>query len=176
MLFSFFYRRPKKTLSAKRVAEVYEQRGILVLRRCRLLLRDDGLAEDALQEVFERLAVYGAEFEHREIPVSWLLRTAENCCFERLKKSRREPLVESEAASKLSWPSGQISIEAREVVTHFFYGLDTKLMQVALLYYVDGLPQERIAEQLNLSRRTVGKKIAKLRRRATRLKEKIEKN
>lgn len=176
MIFSILTRKPRKTLSPKRVGEVYEQKGIAVLRRCQLILRDDALAEDALQDVFESLARYGAEFEDREVPLAWLYRTAERCCFAKFNKKKKEPVPMREGSTyEPSSNNMLLSTEAVEIIDRFFYGLDPKLKQVALLYYVDGLTQERIAEQLNWSRRTVGTKIGKLRKRAERLRNEIEK-
>ena len=46
-------------LNNAEVADVYRQYGHLLLRRCRLITRDDALAEDALQEAFVRVMRYG---------------------------------------------------------------------------------------------------------------------
>ncbi len=56
--------------------------------------------------------------------------------------------------------------EAREVVLALLSRFDPKVQQVAVLYYLDELPQEEIARELGWSRRTVGKKLARLRKRA----------
>ena len=156
-------------LSRREVAEVYRRTGALVLRRCRLLLRD-GDAEDALQEVFIRLMRYGRFAGADQVPLAWLYRTAERCCFDRMRKRVREPAgLSPEMLDSLAIPGGGPRAEARELLTRFFHRLDDKLKQVALLHFVDGLPQERIALQLGWSRRTVGKKLEVLRQRAARL-------
>lgn len=166
MLLSIFFRQPAETLSRERLAEFYQRMGVLVLRRCRLILRDDFAAQDAQQETFVRLAIYGAEFEKRTLPLSWLYRTAERCCFEMLNKKKREPLVDAEKGSTAPPLEGGYSAgESAEIIHQFFKGMDFKLAQTAVLYYVDGLSQEAIAEELGWSRRTVGKKIALLRER-----------
>lgn len=74
-------------------------------------------------------------------------------------------------ADTISFPSGQKKLEAADIVEKYFRRLEPRLQQVALLHYVDGLTQEQIAEQLQWSRRTVGKKITALHRSAERLAE-----
>ena len=153
----------------KEVAELYRRTGALVLRRCRLLLHNTE-AEDAMQEVYIRLMRYGSFDNATQVPLAWLYRTAERCCFDRMRKRNREPVgLSPEMLEALALPGGGLQAEARELLTRFFSRLDDKLKQVALLHYLDGLPQERIAEQLGWSRRTVGKKLDRLRKRAKRL-------
>ena len=157
-------------VSREQVAELYRRCGALVLRRCRLILGGEAEAEDALQEVFIRLMHYGASVREGTVPLSWLYRTAERCCFDRMKKSRREPLGASqELFDALAVSEGDERREAAEMIARFFHRLKPKLKQVALLHYVDGLTQERIALELGWSRRTVGKKLNQLRQRAGRL-------
>src|SRR5258708_12668963 len=75
------------------VAEAYRQYGHLVLRRCRRILRGDGGAEDALQEVFVRLWRYGEAFAAAESKVLWLYRVADRCCFDHLSSRRARAWV-----------------------------------------------------------------------------------
>ena len=152
-------------ISSETVRRAYEAKGLLVLRRCRLILRNEVAAEDALQEVFIRLLRYGGTVQNDDVPLSWLYRTAERTCFELLKRNKREPLPDT-AAVELSFLTADpaLASEAREVLEKFFYRLDDKLKQVAILHYVDGLSQERIGEALGWSRRTVYKKLVKIRR------------
>jgi len=165
------------------LAELYRQKGVLVFRRCKLILRDDAAAEDVMQEVFVRVWKYRDSLAEGPVPLSWLYRTAERCCFDRLKSKRREHLgtaqdiadtaqsAESEGADE-TVPVASHS--ERDLAMRFFDIMDPKLKQLALLYYVDQLTQEQIAEQLSWSRRTVGKKIKRLRERAERLSRRSE--
>ncbi|NMB76464.1 MAG: sigma-70 family RNA polymerase sigma factor [Myxococcales bacterium] len=162
---------PRPPLDEAAIAELYRRCGALVLRRCRLLLRDPAEAEDALQEVFMRLLRYGASLEGERVPLSWLYRTAERCCFDRLRRRRREEPVDEAALAREPTPIDEaLGSEAREVLGRFFHRLPDKLKRLALLHYLDGLPQERIAVELGWSRRTVGKKLRALAERAVRWK------
>ena len=152
------------------MAALYERTGHLVLRRCRFVLGDAAEAEDVMQEVYIRALRYGGSFRGRTVPLSWLYRTAERCCFDRLRKRSREPLRDEDDLALLPLPvDTRADREAADLVLRFFHALSPRLMQVALLTYVDGLPQREVAAQLGWSRRTVGKKLKKLRERAARL-------
>ena len=123
-----------------------------------------------MQEVFIRAWKYRSSLPEGPIPLAWFYRTAERCCFDRMKKRNREPVGgQDDIAVTFEIPAGQANHEDADLVRRYFYRLEPKLQQVALLHYLDGLPQERIAEQLGWSRRTVGKKIKILRERAARL-------
>ncbi|MCA9565532.1 MAG: sigma-70 family RNA polymerase sigma factor [Myxococcales bacterium] len=150
------------------VAELYERTGGLVLRRCRRILRDPSEAEDAMQEVYLRVLKYGSSVEG-EINLSWLYRTAERCCFDRLKKRSKNPVHEDDDFPDVPFPGLGDRAEAGQFVKQFFHGLDEKLQQLALLYYVDELSQEEAAQALGWSRRTVGKKLDLLKEKAERL-------
>lgn len=168
---AFSIRPSRPTLNEAALAELYRRCGALVLRRCRLLLRDPAEAEDVLQEVFVRLLKYGASLEGEQVPLSWLYRTAERCCFDRLRRRRREEPADGAALEREPAPLDQaLSAEAREMLGRFLQRLPEKLQRLALLHYLDGLPQERIAEEIGWSRRTVGKKLKALAGRAARWK------
>jgi RNA polymerase sigma-70 factor (ECF subfamily) len=156
--------------SQEEIAELYRRTGALVLRRCRLILKDDTAAEDALQDVFVRVIRYGRGVRKRDIPLSWLYRTAERCCFDRLRADQRSPLADWRLVAELPAVFDErAQMESSEKVLNYLYRMKPKLQQLAMLYYVDGLSQERIASELKWSRRTVGKKLKKLQEIAERL-------
>ena len=151
----------------RRLEELYRCYGHLVLLRCRTILHDDSEAEDVMHDVFERAIVYGDSLARAESGLLWLYRVAERCCFDRLKKRRRQVLITPDALAQVSRDGlSQSAAEAREVIAALLGSFEPKVQQVALLYYVDGLRQEEIAQQLGWSRRTVIKKLALLRREA----------
>ena len=150
--------------------DLYTRYGHLVFLRCRSILREEAEAKDALQDVFVRAMRYQRSLDRAECPLGWLYRTAERCCFDRLRKRRREVVVEPEALARVARDGlPHDAAEAREVVLSFLERFDPKVQQVAVLHYLDGLPQEEIATQLGWSRRTVGKKLDLLRLRAAAL-------
>ena len=162
-------------MARESVEETYRRTGSLVLNRCRLLLGDTARAEDAMQEVYIRLLKYGDSLREEKVPLSWLYRTSERVCFDRMRKLKREPAMDPvDLEGMLPVGDGTERQEAARVIGQFFHKLDPKLMQLALLHYFDGLPQERIAAELNWSRRTVGKKLKQLKERAERLARRVQ--
>lgn len=154
------------------IAALYERYGYLVARRCRLILRDDGLAEDAVQETFVRVLRYGGSLAGAESPLRWLYRTADRCCFDLLAR-RREVAVRGAGRDGAggpdpepgsAHPSGRL--EARDAVLALLRRLGARDRTIAVLAFVDGLPQERIAAEIGTSRVTVNKRLGRIRRRA----------
>ena len=155
------------------LAALYVRTGHLVLGRCRLILRDAAEAEDVLHEVFVRVMRYGDTVQHAEIPLSWLYRIAERCCFDRFNKRKQQGLSLDESIhSPDTDPDPDRAAEARAMLELYFARLDPRMRKLALLHYVDGLTQERIADQLGWSRRTVGKKLTQLKKWAEKLRRK----
>lgn len=149
------------------LADLYRQYGHLVYLRSLSILREESAAKDVLQDVFVRALRYQHSLARSDCPLRWLYRTSERCCFDRLKKDKREvpvgPALISQVAQEGLPNAGG---EAREIVMAFLGRFSPKVQQVAVLHYLDGLPQEEIASQLGWSRRTVGKKLAHVRQRA----------
>jgi RNA polymerase sigma-70 factor (ECF subfamily) len=159
-----------RRLSSKELGEVYRQKGVLVLRRCKTILHEKAEAEDVLQEVFIRLMRYGQFEKAEEVPLAWLYRTAERCCFDRIKKIMREPAgISEEKLDSLEVPGVEARHQASEMIVRFLHKLDDKMKTVALMHYLDGMTQEQIAAELGWSRRTVGTKIKFLKKRAAKL-------
>ena len=149
----------------------YETYAALMLRRCRLITRDPNLADDAFQEAYMSLIRYGSDFRKIESKLRWLYTLCDRACFETLKKRRNvdrdnyvlDVLDESEDIG--------IRLEHRQSVTHFWNDLDEQERQIAVLKYVDGLNQHKIAEIVELPRATISKKISAINEKAKALSE-----
>ena len=164
---------------SKSLSDLYERTGALVFNRCRIILRDDAEAEDAMQEVFLRIIKYKNHINENEITLAWLFRTAERCCFDRLKKQKRTKLLESAEIAQMVdiCSDGNIAAQndSKRIVLKYLGELPPKLAQLALMYFIDELPQDEIGKQLGWSRRTIGKKLKKLREKADRMARNVEK-
>jgi RNA polymerase sigma-70 factor (ECF subfamily) len=157
-------------LSEEQVVAAYQQYGHLVLRRCRFILRDEHLAEDALHEVFVKVMKYGDSLLDADAPVRWLYRVAERVCFDLLSKRPTKPeaeLTEALAVSDRSSPASEFS--DRELLTKFLDRFDDKTKHLVLLYHLDGYSQDQIAEETGWSRQTVNKKLARVQKKAASL-------
>jgi RNA polymerase sigma-70 factor (ECF subfamily) len=147
------------------VARLYRDYGYVVFRRCVVYLGDPSAAQDAVQEVFVRALRAAADFRGDANPRTWLGRIADHLCVDLLRRRRRNPVL-SEAS-----PDEERAIEAvvgdddREsllTVRRLLQGLDPDSQRLAVLYYVDELTQEELAQELGLSRRTIGKRLQQL--------------
>ncbi|HEY4015564.1 MAG TPA: sigma-70 family RNA polymerase sigma factor [Polyangiaceae bacterium] len=153
-------------LTPTEVSRLYERYGFLLLRRCRTILRDSSAAEDALQQVFEKLLRNGAGIRDADQPLRWLYRVADRCCFDLLRRRRRSPEspMDVEAATSPAHPA--IDVEARNAVMALLATLDVDEQRMAVLLFVDGMSQGEIAAELGVSRVTVNKRVQALRARA----------
>jgi len=155
----------QRRLSRDALAALYRRTGALVFRRCRLILREATAAEDVMQDVYLRLMKYGNFSEEKEISLSYLYRMAERCSFDYLKNSRKEIPMEphSELFTLLQEKNCSLThIEASLFLKFFYQKCTPELQKLFLLYYLDDYTQEKIAEELGSTRRTIGKRLKKL--------------
>lgn len=155
-------------LTKAELSDVYRRYGYALHRRCRLLLRDETLADDVLQEVFVKLLRSGAAFRGADHPLRWLHRVADRACFDQLRRAkhlrRADPIEDS---PDLVAPPG-VDHEARSAALRVLAKLDAEEQGLAVMAYVDGLTQNEIARELGISQPAVYKRLAHLRERASR--------
>jgi RNA polymerase sigma factor (sigma-70 family) len=147
------------------LSELYEKHAPAVFARCRYLLRDDEGAKDALQEVFVRVLRALPEFRAASSPLTWILRIATHHCLNLLraeKASWREELRHIAAARVV----GREGPDRRELVRSLLASAPPEAQEVAVLYYVDELTQQEIADVTHLSRPTVRKRLRQFLRSA----------
>ncbi|MCP4601734.1 MAG: hypothetical protein GY847_14665 [Proteobacteria bacterium] len=96
------------------------------------MLKDEAAAEDVFQEVFVRVMRHWSWKSEKEIPLSWLYRTAERCCFDRIRKYKREPIYNPEhPIESLVVLNGEDQSESTLMLTRFFSKLKPKLKQLS---------------------------------------------
>jgi RNA polymerase sigma-70 factor (ECF subfamily) len=138
----------------------------MVLRRCRRLLKDEAAALDALQDVFARLM----EKDHTslEFPSSFLYTMATRICIDRIRSARSQPVKEAEGILEEIAASGDLEARmfAGRILDRLFRREEGNTRVIAVLYYVDGLSYEEVAEQVGLSASAVRKRLERLRSRS----------
>jgi RNA polymerase sigma-70 factor (ECF subfamily) len=150
-----------RSLGSEEVSALYAKYGFFLRRRCRTILRDDALADDALQEAFVKVMRGGASIREADDPLRWLYRVVDRCCIDALRKRRRTIDTPSEQEGLGAHPG--IAIELRDAVLRLLGTFDEEQMRIALLLVVDGLTQGEIAAEVGVSRVTVNKKIQAIR-------------
>ncbi len=152
-------------LTNAEVADVYRQYGFLLRRRCRIILKDDALADDALQEVFVRVMRFGKQLQHTDRPLGWLYRVADRCCFDQLRKRKRRAEVH-EPSPEHAGAHPAARLEVRDAVLSFLQTLNDVDRRMTVLAFVDGMSQGEIATELDCSRQTINKRLNRVRDRA----------
>jgi RNA polymerase sigma factor (sigma-70 family) len=157
-------------LSNREVADLHRRYGFFLRRRCRLLLRDPVLADDAFQESFVKLMRAGGPVRTAEQPLRWMYQVVDRTCFDLLRKSkhtRRSSPIEELGDELPAHPD--VDPELRHAAIELLDALDVEDQRIAVLAFVDGMSQQEIADELKYSRMTIIKRITRLKERAQRI-------
>ena len=150
-------------LTANEVSEVYRRYGPLLERRCRLLLRDDVLAEDALHELYATLLRRGDGLRDATSPYRWLCRAVERSSLDLLRRRKRvrEALTIDDVDALGAAPG--VDADERRAVLEALEALLPEQQVLAIMLFVDGMTQSEAADELGVSRVTVNKRAQELR-------------
>jgi RNA polymerase sigma-70 factor (ECF subfamily) len=146
------------------VAKLYADYGYVLFRRCYAFLGNSAAAHDAVQEVFVRALSHAQAFRGDASPRTWLCRIADHLCVDLLRRRNRSPVRlhlddgEPDLASHVRSDDGDTLVLARRLLEQ----LGPESQRLAVLYYVDELTQDQLAQELGVSRRTVGKRLQAL--------------
>ncbi len=177
MIAILLHRRKKNTrLGAATIEELHGKYGALIYDICFRMLGNSSDAEDSVQETFMNAHRSLESFRYGETHLPWLCRIATNVCLKAIHKKNRDPTVCFDTLLDTEWEESDPvrKIHARRVLRAFFDDLDERNQQILLAKYLTGMKQEKIAESLHVSRRTVVKRLAAIRRRAHSMLEEVE--
>lgn len=140
---------------------LYVKYGSAVHSRCRFLLRDSSLAEDAMQDVFARAMVNEAGFRNEASPLTWLMKIATHHCLNVIRAAGAQwkdeyatlQVVRGEATG------GVHEFEARDLVRKSLSRFDVETQQAVVHYWVDDLTLEEVAAMLERSVPTIRKRL-----------------
>lgn len=150
-------------LTADEVSEVYRRYGPLLERRCRLLLRDDALAADALHELCTTLLRRGEPLRGAASPYRWLCSAATHASLDLLRRRKRvRDALPIDDVDTLGAAPG-VDPEARIEVLRALEALLPDQQTLAIMLFVDGMTQSEAADELGVSRVTVNKRAQELR-------------
>jgi RNA polymerase sigma-70 factor, ECF subfamily len=141
--------------------DAYRQWGGQIYRRCLKLLGDKAAAEDATQEVFVRLMRHAGRLSPGGGYLAWIYRVATNYCLNALRDGARLEVRDPEQLPDVGSDAVSGSFAARELTTRILRRFDEETRTIAVLSLVDGMSRDEVAEVMNLSRKTVGKKLAR---------------
>jgi len=138
---------------AQTTSSLYRRYGPAIYARCRRLLRDDSLAEDATQEVFVRVLKH-IEKAGPDDALKWIYRLSTNWCLNALRDRARQAQPVAQVPD-VAGPSPEPDWNDKATSLTLVLRAPEKLRPFALLHYVDGLEHQQIADTLSVSRRTV---------------------
>jgi RNA polymerase sigma factor (sigma-70 family) len=124
-------------------------------------MRDDGLAEDALQELLAVLLRRGESLRDAQSPYRWLCRAADRTCLDLLRRGKRvRDALTRDGLDTLDplGPAPGIDAEARFAALQSLNQLDEDQQTLAIMLFIDGLSQGEAAQELGVSRVTVNKR------------------
>ncbi len=142
------------------VAELYKRHAPALQRRCASIVGNPEEARDLVQETFARYLAQTRDYTH--VPFAVLYRIATNAAIDRLRRRKTASEEELHAESQIGdLGAGPRRIDNLHDLAVLTKGLSEEELTVAVLHHLDGYTQEGIASSLDLSRRTVGKILAR---------------
>ncbi len=144
-----------------RLTQMMQEHGVYLKRMCFLHLRDESLAEDAVQETFLKAYRGMADFRGESSERTWLTRIAINTCRDLLRATWFK-LVDPRATLERV-PAQENAPEADDTVLLAVMRLPAKSREVILLRHYQNLSLKEISEALDLGIPTVSSRLLRAR-------------
>lgn len=156
------------------IADLYRRHAPALQRRCASIVGNSEEARDLVQETFARYISARANWTDRASPFTVLYRIATNASIDRLRRRKTAGEEELDPETRTGDLGGEPKrIENLHDLAQLTRGLSEEELTVAVLHHLDGYTQDAIASSLDLSRKTVGKILARfedhVKKRAARL-------
>ena len=141
--------------------EAYQRYGPALLRKCQRMLQSRHDAEDVVQGLFVDMLSKGKQPE--DLP--YLYRAVTNRCINFLKyRENRRRLLErhDEALRGTVRTRCDDTVIGVDLLSRLMDRLDKKSLEILIYRYFDDMSQEEIADLIGTSRKTVGKRMKKI--------------
>ena len=148
------------------IAALYEQYGPALYRRALGLLGHDEDAHEVVQETFFQFWRARSRFRRESSPFTFLYRITTNLSIDRLRRRKTAGhtlSLEEGIHSGAVEGSTESKVLAASQLAHVLDGLEDDLVMVAVMAFVDGMTQDEISESIGVSRRTILKRLKKVR-------------
>jgi RNA polymerase sigma factor (sigma-70 family) len=143
------------------VRQLYEACAPSSFRRARELLGNEADAWDVVHKVFCRLAETDVAGQSGVRPMAYVYRATTNACLNELAARRiRERSIPGDPDS--TGACGE-AVHARDLLEKLDARIDDLDRRILVLSFHDGLPQAQVAEVLGIWRRTIGRRLSRLR-------------
>ncbi len=154
------------------IEKLYEQYGHWVFNRAKGILKDEETAWEAVQDVFLKVLEVGSGFRGDSSPWTWLYRITTNHCLNLIRsrnawKRALEGLTLNELVAQEGPRESDFSDPIdRARVVQLLEGEDEMTQKIVFATYFDEMTQEAMTEVLQISRKTIYKKLKKFMERA----------
>jgi RNA polymerase sigma-70 factor (ECF subfamily) len=134
--------------------------GARIYLRCRALLGEDALAEDAFQETFAELVRHATKLPGYRAAVAWLYQTATYKSLQMVRAGRRARRREEQAAAPMAVPARAeaelAAWERQRALATALVRLPTTQRRLVELVYLEGMTHAEAADVLGIARSAVG--------------------
>lgn len=143
-------------------------------------MKNDQDAEDAVQEIFERVLIRIGQFRYESSFSAWLRVLATNVCRDMLRKKVRHPTESLENLyavdeTKIEINTAPVSQEEELIMKELLENLRDKIsrlkeehQKLIIFRYIDGLSYKKIAQLLDCSEAQVKSRLHQARKRLRR--------
>lgn len=148
------------------IERIIQEYGDSLLRMCTLYLKDEQLAEDAVQETFIKVYEKYHTFNHTAEEKTWIMRIAINTCKNYMRGSwfkRVTTGFDLETISKERIDVGLEKREQQEELIKEIMSMGSKYKEVILLYYYQEMSIREIAQILHIKEGTVKVRLQRAR-------------
>ena len=154
-------RNAKRRPSDSEITAFYSRHSAAVYRLCLSYLKNPEDAADAAQETFLKWLSALPELETPEHEIGWLVLTAGNLCKDMLRRSKRRPREQLEAAYDLG--RDEKGFENAEVLEAVM-ALPGKYKNVVFLFYYEDMSTAQISRVTGIKQSTVTSLLVRARR------------
>lgn len=147
-------------MDRERLGERIWELRVPMLRLAASILHDPHSAEDAVSQAAVNALSKAESLQREEAVKAWLMRITARCCYEQLRRSRRE--VAHEAPERLAEPP--VYAQERGTLFELIARLPDGQRQALVLYYYEGFSTQEIARILGVPRTAVSMRLSRGRR------------
>lgn len=146
-----------------------DEYGTAMLRICCVYLKDEHLAQDAVQDAYIKIYRAWHPMESAAAEKAWVLRVTINVCKDYLRSAWKRRVTTTDQAIEVAAPQEPTTESGRLLAE--VMNLKPKYKEVILLHYYQQMRVKEIADLLNLPQSTVS---IRLRRAKDTLKNRLE--
>ncbi len=159
------------------IKKLYEQYASWVFHRARSFLKNDEASWEAVQDIFVKILQSGHDFRGDSSPWTWIYRITTNHCLNLIRSKKTWDKV----SNRLEQDHVQLYIESKDQKTEHqnqsvlinrqsFVKLlrdeDELTQKIIYHYFVEDMTQEEMEEVLQVSRKTIYKRLKKFTEKA----------